>query len=237
MKDLHCHLLYGIDDGSRSLDESIHLLKQMSLSGITEVILTPHYIGKSKYIANNKDKNKLLTELKKRVAKEKLNIKLYLGNEIYLDEDILSNIKKNEISSLNDSKYLLIELPVLNCPHNVKNIFSELKYNGYKVILAHPERYQYVIENINILKDFIDMGVLLQGNYTSLLGKYGKDSKKALIRILKKGWISFLSGDIHHEITCDEEKIRKKLRWYIKNEDIDRLLNKNFDLIVKNEDV
>ena len=78
MKDLHSHLLYGIDDGSKSLEESISLLKKMQEQNITDLMCTPHYIEDSQYVCNNKDKNKILRELKKSMKKENININIYL---------------------------------------------------------------------------------------------------------------------------------------------------------------
>ena len=77
MKDLHTHLLYGIDDGSKSLEESVKLLKQLTSSGIKEIIVTPHYIEDSKYMCNNKDKKALLEELKKAAIENNIDVKLY----------------------------------------------------------------------------------------------------------------------------------------------------------------
>ena len=82
MKDLHSHLLFGIDDGSKSLDESICLLKKMQEQNITDLICTPHYIENSKYVCNNKDKLKKIKKLKEKIRKENININLYLGNEL-----------------------------------------------------------------------------------------------------------------------------------------------------------
>lgn len=125
----------------------------------------------------------------------------------------------------------------MNLPREAKNVFSELIYAGYKIVLAHPERYYYVMENINVLNDFIDMGVLLQGNYTSLYGIYGSKSKKILKKLLRKGWISFLCSDTHHDVKVNEKDLRKKLRWIISKEKQDDLLINNFNKVVRNEEI
>ena len=113
MKDLHCHLLPGIDDGCSNIEESISLLKKMSDQGIKEIILTPHYIENSKYNCNNDDKKKLYSNLVKRVKKEKIDITLYLGNEVFFTSNFVDLVKKKEISTLNGSKYdyVLADVP------------------------------------------------------------------------------------------------------------------------------
>lgn len=237
MKDIHSHLLPGIDDGSKSIDESIKLLKQMEECGVTDLVLTPHYIVDSKYNCKPDMKRIIYKQLLEEVRKNNINIKLYLGNEIFLDDDLLSLVREGEVETINNSRYLLIEFPMVNFPTKAINVFSELIYSGYKIILAHPERYLYIQKNIKILDEFKEMGVLFQGNYESLCNKYGYGSKKTLIKLLKKGYISFLAGDIHHEVNLDLNKLEKKLKKYIDTTKIEQLLNTNIDKVINDMDL
>ena len=100
MKDMHNHILFSIDDGSKDIETSIRMLKKAEQDGIDEMILTPHYIYNTKYNADNKKKLELLEELKKRCVKEGINIKLYLGNEVWADEGLPELIKKGENDSV-----------------------------------------------------------------------------------------------------------------------------------------
>lgn len=234
MKDMHSHLLYGIDDGCNTINESISLLKQMEDKGINELVITPHYIVDSKYDCEVQTKTMLFNRLKKVMEDENINMKVYLGNEIFLDDELVNLLKTKKIQALNDSRYLLIEFPVVNFPTKAKNIFSELIYEGYTIILAHPERYMYVAKDIKVLDDFKQMGVLFQGNYESLYGKYGKEAKKTLEKLLKKGYISFLAGDIHHDVSLDIKDLEHKLKKYLSNEDITKVLETNFDCVINN---
>ncbi len=239
MKDLHSHILMGIDDGSKSLDESVAILKKAKKAGVTDIMLTPHYIKNSKFACNNKDKEELLNKLKKEMQNKKININLYLGNEIYIDSDIISLINKEEIKTLNDSRYILVELPLSREEDNAIKIFQKLIDKGYIVILAHPERYTYIQEDTSKLDDFLDMGVLMQGNYKSLLGKYGEDAEETLIELLKKDYIQFLASDIHHEkseyhLTKAERKLLKIVK---SKEKVKDLLERNFDKVVNNIEI
>ncbi len=226
----------GIDDGSKSLEESIAILKKAQKEGVTDIMLTPHYIKNSKFACNNKKKEELLESLKTKMKKEKIKITLYLGNEVYIDSDIISLIEENEIKTLNNSKYILIELPMTVEFNAASKIFLKLIKKGYYPILAHPERYTYVQDDISKLDEFIDMGVLLQGNYMSLYGKYGSDAKEVLKELLKKGLIHFLASDIHHEKSeFHLKKIEKDLLKIVKNQEIVKdLLERNFDKVVNN---
>ena len=211
MIDVHSHIMFGIDDGSKSIETSLEILQDAYNNGVTDIFLTPHYIEDSKYRCNNRDKEKILKKLKYELKKRKIKINLYIGNEIFINENIDEHIKNNEIAPLNNSKYLLIELPMGRMYNNTKTIFFELIRQGYTVILAHPERYRYMQDDDKMLEELLEMGVLLQGNYRSIFGYYGKDAKKAIKKFLKNKQISFLGSDIHKNDGYKLKKLEKKL--------------------------
>ena len=237
MKDCHCHILNGIDDGSKTIEESINILRHAEENGITDIVLTPHYIKNSSYSCNNHDKNNLLRELKKEVKRNNIDVNLYLGNEIMIDEDIVSLLKNGEASTVNNTKYVLIEFPMHNLRNNIDDIIFDLVRNNYIPIIAHPERYSYVQKNIDLVDNYIEMGAILQGNYQSLFGRYGNNAKKTLIKLLKNNKITILASDIHHEDTDYRiKKTKKKLKRVVKSEELvgDLLIN-NFDKIINNK--
>lgn len=235
MRDIHSHILCGIDDGARTIDESINILDMLYEKGVTDIILTPHYIKGTKYNVANREKFNLFIELKRKYNK----IKLYLGNEVYIDNDIVELLKKGEVATLNNSKYLLIELPMSSKIKDLDTIIYDLMKNGIVPIIAHPERYSYVQKDISYLDKFMDMGVLLQGNYESLFGKFGKNSEKTLKKLLKKKYISFLGSDIHRENHSDHtELVYKKLLKILKDDElVDDLLDKNILKVINNEEI
>lgn len=236
MKDIHCHLLYGIDDGSKSIEESIKLLKDLENSGVTDVVLTPHYIENSKYNCNNHDKMSLFNIVKDKCREENINLKLYLGNEIFFTDDIDELIKRDEVSTINNSKYVLFEFPMRQRYNNTFEILNKLISLGYVPILAHPERYEMFLKNPDLVYDYLKRGILLQGNYSSLFGKYGRGSKKVLKYYLKKKWISVLGSDTHHEVIGNSKALEKKLYRYTKDKDyVEDLIKNNFDKIINNE--
>ena len=110
MNDFHTHILYGIDDGANTIEESINILSFLSNNGVKNVFLTPHYVQNSRFNANNRKKKSIFNKLQKEVIKNNININMYLGNEVYINDNIVELIKKNEIMTLNDSKYILIEI-------------------------------------------------------------------------------------------------------------------------------
>lgn len=238
MKDCHSHLLFGIDDGSKSIEESISLLKEMEEAGTTDLILTPHYVENSKYNCNNKEKEKLLKELQKECKKENINIKLYLGNEVFFVSNILELLEKKEIKTLNDSKYLLFEFPMSNIYSNSIEILRKVIKAGYIPILAHPERYLPIQKNPKEIEKFLQAGILLQGNFTSLFVKYGRTSKRVLKYFLKRKWITVLGSDTHHDVHYSKKKLEKKLLRITKDKEyVEDLLKNNFDRIVNNQEI
>ena len=239
MKDIHSHLLYGVDDGSKSLEESIELLRKMEKAGVTDLMLTPHYIENSKYICNNKSKKKIFNILSTAVKNENININLYLGNEVFFTENFLKLIKRYEIRTLNNSKYLLFEFPMNHLYPNIADVISLIISKGCVPILAHPERYSKFIRHPEIAEEYLRMGVLLQGNFTSLFNKYGRKSKKLLIYYLKNHWITFLGSDTHFEMyKYNEKKLKKMLIKITRDEKyVNDLLYNNFDKVVNNEDI
>lgn len=229
MKDLHNHLLYGIDDGSKSIEESIIVLKGMEKEGVTDIVLTPHYIIGTKYNCNNEKKKELLKTLT-----EHTTINLYLGNEIFLDNGISEYILNGEIMPINNSRYILVEFPLnRNLEYGIEMCDNLIK-KGYTPIIAHPERYHYF--DIKDLEYLVNSGCLLQGNITSLIDKYGKEARLNLELFIKKHMIHFLGTDTHSKcpnLSLCYEKLRGLTDDYMYHD----LLENNFDKVVNNEKV
>ena len=237
-KDIHCHLLPGIDDGSSSIEESIETLRRAEKEGVSEIVLTPHYIENTRYNCNNKNKLELFKKLKKEMSKQDINIKLYLGNENYMSMNFIELLENNEIMSINNSRYLLLEFPLNQIYKNSKECLYELVTKGYVPILAHPERYRDFQKNPELVEEYTRMGILLQGNYKSLLGKYGSKAKKTLKVLLKKDLITFLGSDMHHTDDYEIEKALKKVKRIVKDENrVEDISFNNFDKVIANKEL
>lgn len=228
MIDIHSHILPGIDDGARTFDESIEIIRELSSHGVTDIIATPHFIRDTKYVSPVINNKVILQELKKQLKDRGIDVGIYLGNEIYIDEDIVGLIKAGRISSLAGSKYLLVELPLNDEFPNYEDHLSSLMSNGYKVVLAHPERYRMVKEDYGILENLYDMGILLQCNIGSIGGKYGKNAKKIAKRLAKDKKIFTFGSDTHHPGGGRYFDLAyKKLGKYYSNHELTKLLVEN----------
>lgn len=240
MIDIHTHIIFNIDDGCKSIDDSVNTIKKLKELGFSKIFLTPHYMKGSNYQANNDIKITKYNKLKELVKNENMDIELCLGNEIYINNDIDNLIISKEIYPLNDTRYLLIELPLYNEINGVMDYLYELKLRGYIPIIAHPERYTYFQKNYNKMVELYECGVLFQSNYGSILGIYGKEAKKLLKYALKNDMISFLATDIHSSnfsLIKDFKKATKKIKKIVGNKRFEDLTFNNANKIIDNKKV
>lgn len=236
MIDLHCHLVYATDDGSRDIDSSIRMLKEARDAGFKQICCTPHYLA-PQYIKTKHENQEKLEVMKKRLKEENIDIELFLGNEIYITENTSELIQTGKASTIADTDFVLVEFPLTFKSYISEQEIDSLIANGYNVILAHPERYSYVQKDIGYLDDYIERGVYLQGNYESLLGKYGNNAKKTLIKLIKQQKIDLLSTDNHKENSTytKMDKILKVLHKYAKDEYFYTLTEGTCKNILKNK--
>lgn len=240
MIDIHSHILYGIDDGSKSLECSLSILKQLKEIGFNKVILTPHYMKGSEFVCENSEKKGIMNDLKEELLKKNIDIDLYLGNEIYINDMIHEDIMSKKISTINNSRYILVELPLYNKVNNLDDVIYDLKIKGYKIIIAHPERYSYFQENYDRVVELYDMGVLFQCNYGSVIEKYGKEAKKLIKFMFKNNMVDFMGTDIHKDTSIELKefpKIRKKIMKYIGEEGFKRISEDNPLKVINDEDI
>ena len=234
MIDFHSHILPNVDDGVKSLEQSIELIDEAEKVGFTGIISTSHYI-QGYYEDDEEQRRKILNELQGKSPK----MKLYLGSEIYSDLEMIKYIKEGKSSTINGSRYVLLEFPLNSEPLFAKKLVYDLLSENYVPIIAHPERYSYVQENLNFIEELVQMGALLQCNYGSIIGMYGNSAKKTLKKLLKNNLISFLGSDVHRtgQIYPKIPKALKKLRKILSAEELEKLTTLNAQKVLKDEDL
>ncbi len=238
MIDIHTHLLNGVDDGSRDVIESLTSLKLAEEAGFTDIILTPHYI-EGYYENDYTSTHPKIAELQQELYDNNILIKLHHGNEVYISENIGELIEKGVVSKLGDSKYLLFELPQRSRMLTLNNLVEDIKATGCIPVLAHPERYMFVQHNPNELLPLIEKGVLMQSNYGSILGQYGKEAQKALVKMLKNNMVHFLGTDTHRTgfIYGHFDKVEREFLKCISEEKFQELTTTNAEKILNNEPI
>jgi protein-tyrosine phosphatase len=228
MIDLHSHFLPGIDDGAKTIEDSVNILNELASQGVTDVVATPHYVEETIYTSTRQRNWELLHAVRARAAAAGININLHLGNEIYINNNTIELLRAGMISPLGNSIYLLVELSLSGKYPNYEGILDELVRAGYKVVLAHPERYATVQENFEILRPLAEMGVLFQCNLGSIIGQYGKNAKKTVRRMIKENMIFAFGSDIHHTRGTDDILLaQKKLAKYYSETDLNKVLYEN----------
>ena len=192
--DLHSHLIPGIDDGSKSLEDSIQLIRELKNLGFHKIITTPHIM--SDYYRNTPEiilsgRDKVREEL------QRLNIDMPFdaAAEYYYDEYFVDILKSNKVIAINN-EYLLFELSYLTKPTGVREIIFEIQLKGYKPLLAHPERYPfYSLAEYMQLKE---AGCLFQMNILSPTGHYGSNAMHNAELLIENQMIDFIATDLHH---------------------------------------
>lgn len=234
MIDFHSHILPQTDDGSISIEETINILKEAKQVGFTKVISTSHYL-EGYYESNQKERNELLEKIKQ----ENVEVELYLGSEIYISENMIEFLKDKKASSINNSRYVLFELPMGNETMLTKEMIYRLIENNYVPIIAHPERYSYVQDNPEYVEELLQMGAMFQANYGSIIGLYGKKAEKTVKKLLKENLIQFLGSDVHREehVYILIPKILKKLKKIISSEKLEEITNINPQKVLDNEEI
>ena len=192
--DIHSHLLPGIDDGVQSVKESIALIKQFKLLGYTKLITTPHVI--SDFYPNNKEIiiNKLHV-IQNALAESNIDISVEAGAEYYVDMTFLELIEEKNIMTFMNH-YVLFETSYNDRPIILEHVISSLLKNGYIPVLAHPERYRYLHQNIEYYKNLKAQGVLFQVNAKSLYNRSRSEYKIAL-KLIQLGLVDFIGSDAH----------------------------------------
>ncbi len=236
MIDFHSHIIPEIDDGSRSIKETMLLLKEAEKAGFTTIISTSHYIPRQ-YEFNENSRKQFLEVIKMGANNLGIDIELCLGSEIYACYDIVELLKEHKASTINGTNYVLFELPMQTQLPNLKNIIYNLLGNGYRPIIAHPERYAYVKENPNWLLEYLEIGVLFQSNYGSIIGLYGKEAQKTVKLLLKNDMIHFLGSDVHKPMTVYEKmpEIIQELKKILERDKLKRLTKLNAQLVLENK--
>ena len=200
--DLHSHLLPGIDDGVKTLEESIDIIIGLKELGFKKIISTPHIMWHR--FPNTRDT--ILDAYKKvkdELTKQNIDIEFEVAAEYYYDENFFELIEKEDLLSIGKDKYVLFELSYTQKPFGLEQTIFNILSKGYKPILAHPERYSYFAKDFEKYDKLKDSGVRFQINLNSLIGFYGKRPKKAVKYLIEKGLVDFVGSDIHSQKYLD----------------------------------
>ncbi|WEK19709.1 MAG: histidinol phosphatase [Candidatus Pedobacter colombiensis] len=192
--DVHNHLLPGIDDGAIDIVQSISFIKALNELGFHKFICTPH-IFTELYPNTTETITQALMDVKAALAKTELNVEVNAAAEYMVDETF--KLTKNLLCL--PGQHILIEMSYLSEMPQIEQVIFDLQLAGFKVILAHPERYFFYHKKPERYERLKDMGVLFQLNLLALSGYYGPEVKLAAGYLLKKHYYDFAGTDLHHQ--------------------------------------
>lgn len=200
MIDFHTHIIPNIDDGSRSIEETFNLIKEAKEAGFEGIVLTSHYI-ENYYETDVPERDMWVKVISDNLKQKGIETDLYLGNEIYISGNMMNLLIEGKASTINNSSYVLFEMPLNAEPMNLYDVIYSLQENKLIPVLAHPERYSFIQKEPELVYDLIEKGVLMQANYGSILGQYGEKAQMIVRRFLENNMIHFLGTDVHRQNT------------------------------------
>ena len=210
--DIHSHFIPGIDDGSPDMQTTIALIEKMQALGFEKIITSPHVMSDF-YQNSSKIILKGLADVRRELKVKNINIEIDAAAEYYIDYEFEKKIGKENFLTFGDN-YILVELSFIQAPRNLFEIIFKLQLEGYKVVLAHPERYNYY--RMKDYEEFISRGVILQINLLSLIGYYSPHVKKKTESLINSGMVSLVGTDCHNMHHAElYKKCQNQKYWHV----------------------
>lgn len=228
MIDIHCHIIFGVDDGPSTIKDSVRMVLEAERLGVNKIIVTPHY---NKNVYNPEKILENFYKIKSRIRD--FGVDLFLGYEVFLVSSISDIYLQKDKYTLNKSKYLLFELPFDIMPVNINETILKLHAEGIIPIIAHPERNMYFVRNIQKFIDFIETGCLVQLDAASIVGTHGSSVKKFAKKLIDLNLVQFVASDAHKP---EDYQLYKKaydivINWAGK-EYSDKIFTQNQEVII-----
>ena len=236
MIDFHTHIIPNIDDGSRSIEETFNLIKEAKEAGFEGIVLTSHYI-ENYYETDVPERDVWVKAISDNLRNKGIESNLYLANEIYMSENMMKLLIDGKASTINNSSYVLFEMPLNAEPINLYDVIYSLQENKLIPVLAHPERYSFVQKEPELVYDLIEKGVLMQANYGSILGQYGEKAELIVRKFFESNMIHFLGSDVHRQNTIYKRipEALDEIRAIIGDEKLEELTTENPKLALNNK--
>ena len=193
MVDVHTHILPLVDDGSDCIEKSISLIKNLVAGGVSKIILTPHY-KRGVYEVEREELIEKFNSFTAEVKTRGIDVQLYLGSEVYCDNNVYSLLEQKKVLTINGTNYLLIEFDYFDYSDILDYSYNIVKM-GYIPVIAHIERYSYL--DVNTLIELKGLGALMQVNASSIIGEHGKKFQKQVLTAIKSGLVNFVGTDVH----------------------------------------
>lgn len=198
MIDLHCHLLPGLDDGSKNMNTSLKLANDAVKDGVNYALLTPHHMN-GVYLNHKKMVIQRTQEFQAEIDKCKIPLKVFPGQEVRINGDLLSALDQDDILFADEGgRYLMLEFPSDDVPSYTNNIIYEIMQRGIIPVIVHPERNAKIMRQPDILYDLLNKGCLSQITAGSYVGTFGHNIKKFSTQLIQAGQVYIFASDAHN---------------------------------------
>ena len=198
MIDLHCHILPGVDDGPKNLNESLEMARIYKEAGYTRVVATPHQVPGTTWMSSIEEIEQKIVVLNHTLSTESIKLDVLPGMEIAFDPLIPDLLQKGQLLTLGQSSYVLIETPFQQLPLGWEQIVFAVLSKGYLILLAHPERCAQLAARPKLVDRLIESGISLQVNWDSFLGYNGRQALRMANYMAQSGYIHCLATDSHN---------------------------------------
>ncbi|SNZ04759.1 protein-tyrosine phosphatase [Terribacillus aidingensis] len=198
MIDIHCHILPGMDDGARTLEDSIEMAKGAVAQGIHTIVATPHHRN-NQFDNYYQDIIAQVNDLNQKLQEANVAVEILPGQETRIYGELSEGLLLGEILPVNiDTHYILVEFPTTTVPKFSKKLLYDLQVDGYIPVIVHPERNSELLSNPHMLYELVKGGVLTQVTAASLVGKFGKKIKSFSHEIIQSNLTHFIASDAHN---------------------------------------
>lgn len=193
MIDLHSHILPGLDDGARNLEEAMEMARLAVESGVTAMVATPHCVDR-----NARQVRGATLMLRDALQEAGIPLRLYMGMEIFGTPQTAGLLLDKKLFTVNNSRYPLIEFSFQASGQSQTQILQSVIRAGYRPLVAHPERYSSIRNDPELANLWKRMGCLFQINRGSLLGRFGSDPRQMALELVNRGFATVVASDAHH---------------------------------------
>lgn len=227
MIDIHCHILPGFDDGARDIQDTLEMASLAQASGVRVIVATPHcnVPGEPDNYYSSRYRDAFYSACKA-LEEERIPVKLLPGMEVFATYDLPELIMQKKVLTINQSDYLLMEFAFDEDPEFVEIMVDRIKEINIKPVIAHPERYEFIKNDVEFAKHLVNKGCIFQANKGSLTGRYGRRSEETVYRLLRRNLISVVASDAHSAVvrTPDMRKARAAAKEFC---DVKKLFEDN----------
>ncbi|MDZ5711306.1 tyrosine-protein phosphatase [Jeotgalibacillus haloalkalitolerans] len=199
MIDIHCHILPGLDDGAQTIEDALTMADQAIENGITDIIATPHHQTRRFHNESHIVK-RAVHELNRKLAETGRSLKIHPGQEIRMYGELIEDLRSGTSIALgkNQNPYVLVEFPSSQIPVFAQRVLYDLQVEGYRPIIAHPERNSMIVEKPERLLELVQQGVLTQLTATSVAGEFNKKVQKFSLQLIESNQAHFIASDAHN---------------------------------------